>query len=84
MKFKLDNLLTMKELAAKLKVKERTVRGWRERGKIPFTRIGRGLRFDAGVVERILQRNAVEALADSPIQSLAEQGGAQTSGGDDQ
>ncbi|MEI6234174.1 MAG: helix-turn-helix domain-containing protein [Planctomycetota bacterium] len=68
MKCHLDGMLTVQELSAKLKISVRTVREWTQRRKIPFTRIHHRIYFDAGVVERILQRNAVEAVAASPIQ----------------
>ena len=78
MKCHLDGMLTVQELSAKLKISVRTVREWTQRRKIPFTRIHRRLYFDAGVVEKMLQRNAVEAVAATPVRRSREaQGGAE-------
>ena len=77
-RYHLDSLLTIEELAAKLKVSVSTVRDWRRRKKIPFTRLERRLYVHAGIVEGILRRNSVAALPGPPKPTLAEQGGAQT------
>ena len=82
MKYDLTNLLTIEQLAGHLNVTIRTVRSWISGRKIPFTRIARRIYFDAGVVEKMLQRNAVEALAAMPVQhSRSAQGGVQAEGG---
>jgi len=60
--FKLDNLLTLEQAAAKLHVSVRTLRSWRYKRRIPFTRLARRLYVDAGVVEEILNSNAITAL----------------------
>ena len=77
-----DELLTIEELAGKLRVKVRTVREWIARRKIPFTRFQRRIYIHAGVVEGILRGNAV--LPVSPRSTLSEQGGAAKEGDDPQ
>lgn len=60
--YKLDNLLTIEQAAAKLHVSPRTVRSWRYQRKIPFTRLGRRLYVSADIVEGLLDVNAIPAL----------------------
>ena len=86
LRFKLGELLTVDDLAAHLKVSLKTVRSWIYFRKIPFTKIGRRIYFSVGVVEEMLRRNAVPALADqrrldvcpavTPIPTHADKGGA--------
>ena len=49
------SLLTVKDLAARLQVKDKTVYAWASQGKIPSLRINGVLRFDAAEVEQWLQ-----------------------------
>ena len=77
-KYSLDDLLTVQDLASKLKVKVRTVRDWIARRKIPFTRFSQRVYVASGVVEEILQGNAVLPL--SPHARRLAQGDAQTQG----
>lgn len=79
LRYALDGLLTVEELATKLKVKPRTVRAWIEKRAIPFTRLGRRVYFYVGIVEDVLKRNAV---VPSPGQTPAGQGGAEEEGDD--
>ena len=78
--YALQNLLTVPEVAAALKVKVRTVREWVYRRRIPFTRFQRRVYVDAGVVETLLAQNAVSALIASgkPSSKPNGQGGAST------
>lgn len=86
LRFRLDDLLTVEEVAAKLKVSLKTVRSWVYLRKIPFTKIQRRVYFSVGVVEELLRRNAVPALACQrrldlcpeglPIPTHADEGGA--------
>ena len=78
--YRIDELLTVEELAAKMKVSVRTIRDWIRRRRIPFTRFQRRVYFQLGVVEELLERNAVVALPSSPSPTLAEQGGAGNEG----
>lgn len=57
--YKLGDLLTISELADKLRVKPRTVREWVARRTIPFTKLQRRIYFDVGAVEGILRGNVV-------------------------
>ena len=45
-------LLTIRDLAEYLGVSEKTVRRLQAAGRIPFVRVGRGIRFDPGDVFR--------------------------------
>lgn len=77
MAFSIDRLLTITQLAEKLFVKEKTVRSWIYKRTIPFTRVGRRIYFDAGVVEELLNRNAIGGSGlRSPGSKPAGQGGA--------
>lgn len=60
--FKLDRLLTLEQAAGKLHVSVRTLRSWRYKRRIPFTRVARRIYVDAGDVEELLNSNAVPAL----------------------
>ena len=60
--YTLENLLTIEDVAAKLRIAVKTVRSWRYKRKIPFTRIGRRLYVSGGVVEELLARNVIPAL----------------------
>jgi excisionase family DNA binding protein len=71
----LDDLLTIQEVAAKLKVKERTIREWIAQRRIAFTRIGRRIYIPGQVVRDILRRNLRPALRRPPSNALREQGG---------
>jgi excisionase family DNA binding protein len=69
-RYSLNDLLTLQEMATKLRVSLRTVRDWIYKRKIPFTRLGHRLYVSVGVVETLLNANAVGALAEShPILS---------------
>ena len=78
--FNLAGLLTVEELAAKLRVSLHTVRSWKYLGKISYTKLGRRVYFSADAVEELLSRNAVAALrgSSSPVSKPTGQGGAQT------
>ena len=78
--FSLDGLLTVEELAAKLRVSLKTVRSWIYIRKISHTRLGRRVYFSLDAVEEMLSRNAVAALrnSNSPDSKPTGQGGAQT------
>ena len=80
LRFSLNGLLTVEELASKLKVSLKTVRSWMYLRKIPFTKFGRRVYFSLDVVEELLSRNAVAAIRSgrSPDSKPTGQGGAQT------
>ena len=77
--YSINGLLTVEELAAKARVSVSTVRSWRYKRRISFTRLGRRLYVAVGAVERLLAANAIPALpqSNSPPNSFrpAGQGG---------
>jgi excisionase family DNA binding protein len=81
--YSIDELLTIEQLAAKLGVAISTVRKWRYKRRIPFTRLGHRLYVAVGVVEKLLAENVIPALpASSPpnLNRPAGQGGDPTEG----
>ena len=76
--YSINSLLTLEQAAAKLHVSVRTIRDWKYKRRIPWTRLGRRIYVDAGVVEELLARNAVTVLASSrsPGSKPIGQGGA--------
>jgi len=81
--YKMDQLLTVAEFAARMGVKLRTVRSWIYKRVVPFTRFERRVYFSATVVEEMLDRNAIPALrsSDSPDSTPTGQGGEDKSKG---
>jgi excisionase family DNA binding protein len=49
-------LLTVKDMATRLQVKEKTIYAWASQGKIPSVKINGVIRFDAREIEQWLQR----------------------------
>lgn len=49
-------LLTVKDIATRLQVKEKTVYAWASQRRIPCVRIGNVLRFDDSEIEQWLER----------------------------
>ncbi|HXF92463.1 MAG TPA: helix-turn-helix domain-containing protein [Nitrospiraceae bacterium] len=57
-------LLTVKEVAARLQIKQATVYAWASQGKIPCLKVNGAIRFDADDIEAWLQacrRGAAQA-----------------------
>ncbi len=52
--------MTLREAAAYLSLTEKALRRRVERRQIPFTRIGRSVRFDRRALDRLMQREAVD------------------------
>jgi len=79
-RFKLNALLTVEELAAKLRVSLKTVRSWIYLRRITFTKFQHRIYFSLDVVESLLSRNAVAAnrSGGSADSKPTGQGGAQT------
>jgi excisionase family DNA binding protein len=77
--YSLGDLMTIEQTAEKLHVAVRTVRDWRYKRKIPFTRVGRRLYVGKGVVEGLLAANEIPALPSSgpPGSMPVGQGGAE-------
>jgi excisionase family DNA binding protein len=59
----MDELLTLKQLSEYLKIAEKTLYGYAQKGKIPGIRIGSAWRFRKGDIERWLdeQRRLTES-----------------------
>ena len=51
----LQTLLTVRDVATWLRVHEKTIYEWAEKGKLPCFKLGNRLRFDASDVSRWLQ-----------------------------
>jgi excisionase family DNA binding protein len=49
-------LLTVKDMATRLQVKDKTIYGWASQGKIPSVKINGVIRFDAREIELWLQK----------------------------
>ncbi len=57
-------LMSEREVAAYLKVSTRTIIDWRQRGIIPFFRIGRSIRYSREQIDRaLLERHQCNAGA---------------------
>jgi len=54
------NLLTLTEVATKLNVKPRTVRGWMEKGKIAYIKLPKGIRFREDWLENWLDKRTIK------------------------
>ena len=50
------SLLTVKDMATRLQVKEKTVYAWASQGKIPCVKVNGVIRFDAREIEQWLQQ----------------------------
>ena len=50
------SLLTVKDMATRLQVKDKTVYAWASQGKIPCIKINGAIRFDPGEIEQWLQQ----------------------------
>jgi excisionase family DNA binding protein len=59
-RYKLNELLRVEDVAEKLGISLKTVRSWIYLKKVPFTRIGRRVYFAVTAIEEILQRNAIQ------------------------
>ena len=78
---RLEQLRPVEELAKTLRVSVKTVRNWTYKRRITFTRLGRRIYIPVGVVEGILQNNAVSALDPfSPSPKARGAGGATAEG----
>jgi excisionase family DNA binding protein len=57
----MSNLLTIKQVAEKLQVKENTVRIWQMKGKIQFIKLPQGVRIREEWLEGWLNKRTVKA-----------------------
>lgn len=60
-KFPVTRLLNLVEVAALLSVSPKTIYYWVARSEIPFTRVGRHLRFDASVVVEYFKEKTLDS-----------------------
>jgi excisionase family DNA binding protein len=54
-------LLTVKEVAARLKVSTRTVQRWQEEGTIAFIKLPQGVRFREEFLENWIDKRTIKA-----------------------
>ena len=54
-----ERYLTVNELAEKLRISRSTIDAWRKEG-LPFTKMGRSIRFDEDEVMRWIKQNKSE------------------------
>ncbi len=66
-RYKLDELLRVEDVAQRLGVSLKTVRSWIYLRKFPFTRIGRRVYFSIAIIEEILSRNSVKPISNVGI-----------------
>lgn len=59
-------LLTIKDIAARLRVNDKTIYGWAAQGKIPALRINGVIRFESDAIERWLQTCHIHTKCSSP------------------
>lgn len=70
---KVEEYISKKEVAARLKQDERTVNNWMRLGLLPYYKIGRTVRFKWSEVEAFFEQHCrVVPRRESPSQSLAE------------
>jgi excisionase family DNA binding protein len=60
-------LLTVKDIATRLQVKEKTVYAWASQRRIPCVKIGSVLRFDEADIEQWLESCRVENRPPNPL-----------------
>jgi len=60
-KFQMVELLSVKQAAQALAVKEATIRAWLARRKLPFVRCGRSVRIPADAIMEFIERNTIPA-----------------------
>jgi excisionase family DNA binding protein len=65
-----DRLLTVREIAAVLTVKERTIYAWVQERRIPFRKAGRLLRFERAEVLAWAQAQAQAQATDTSTKAL--------------
>lgn len=56
-----DTLLTIREAARRLALRECTIRAWLARRKLPHVKCGRSVRVPAEAIERFIQENTIPA-----------------------
>jgi excisionase family DNA binding protein len=61
-----DELMTVAEIAAVLKLNQQTIRNWVDQGRLPAVRIGRRVRIKRSDFEQLLTNAAGPATSRSP------------------
>ena len=61
-----DELLTLAEVAAMLKLNQQTVRNWIDAGKLPYVRVGRRLRIKRSDFNRLIEQGYSGGPSASP------------------
>ncbi|MDP8213047.1 MAG: helix-turn-helix domain-containing protein [Candidatus Zapsychrus exili] len=56
----MENLLTVKQIADKLAIKQSTVYQWTHMGFMPYVRIGKCIRFDEKAIEKWLDGRKIK------------------------
>lgn len=59
--FDREGLLTVKQVAERLGLREGTIRTWLAKGRLPKVRCGRAIRVPAGAIQDFVRRNTVPA-----------------------
>lgn len=54
--------LTSKEIAIYLNLSENTIRAWVKFGRIPFSKLGRSVRFDLKVIDKWLRNKEISVI----------------------
>jgi excisionase family DNA binding protein len=62
----IKHLLTVRDVAAQLAIREGTVRLWLAQGRLPKVKCGRAVRIPAEAVEDFVRRHTVPAKAGRP------------------
>lgn len=74
--------MTVEQLAKKLQVSTRTIYAWVEKRKIPYYKIGQGLRFDSIEIEEWMRQKKVPAETPLNTNTDLQENKPQTSGGE--
>jgi excisionase family DNA binding protein len=57
----MSTLLTIDDVAKKLKVSKRTIRRWQDNGTIAYIKLPQGIRFREEVIESWLDKKTIKA-----------------------
>ncbi len=57
----MSNLLTIDDVAKKLKVSKRTIQRWQDKGTITYIKLPQGVRFREEVLESWLEKKTIKA-----------------------
>ena len=74
-----DEMLTIEDVAAYLKLKPQTIYKWAQTGKIPGAKFGKEWRFRRSAIERWIDRQ-ISSQTGAPEEDLMSKGGASADG----